>query len=121
MPFVPLVAALALVTKLVDFGKYLTARNINGAVTQLVAWGAGIGAFFLLSRTDFASGITIGDLSLSTLNGASLILVGMSVASVGSLAIDFKQARDNTDTAAKPALLPGTTTSPSDNPEIGGI
>ena len=108
MPFVPLVALLALVVKFTDFLKYVTARNTNGVVTQLVAWGAGVGAFFLAAQTDFASGIHVGDMSLPTLNGWSLVFVGMSVASAGGLAVDYKQARDNSDSAVKPNLLPGT-------------
>lgn len=107
MPFVPLVAALALAWKLVDFIKQLRVRDWNAVVTQAAVWAAGVLVVFLLAGTDFASGIKIGDMVLSNLNAASLILVGLSVGSSASVGYDLKRSLDNTDSAAQPSLVTG--------------
>lgn len=107
MDFVPLAAALALTWKLVDFVKQLRVRDWNAAVTQAAVWVAGVLVIWLLASTDFASGIKIGSMVLSHLNGASLVLVGLSVGASGSVAYDFKRALDGSDSAAQPALVTG--------------
>lgn len=106
MDFAPLLAAIALIWKIVDFVKYLRARNSEAVVTQAAVWFAGVGVIFLLAATDFASAINVGDLSLGTLNAASLILLGLSVGSSASVLVDVKKAVDNTDSAAVPAGKP---------------
>lgn len=107
MDFVPLVAALALTWKIVDFIKQLRVRDWNAAVTQAAVWVAGVLVIWLLAGTDFASGVKIGNMVLSHLNAASLVLVGLSVGASGSVAYDFKRALDGSDSAAQPALLSG--------------
>lgn len=130
MPFVPLVAALALAWKLVDFVKQLRVRDWNAVVTQAAVWVAGIVVVFLLANTDFASGIKIGDMVLSDLNAASLILVGLSVGASASVGYDLKRSLDNTDSAAQPALVTGEVpvvppptvdVDAAANPEWGGV
>lgn len=106
MEFIPFVAALAFAWKLVDFIKYLSNKDTNGAITQLAVWGSGVIAVFLLASTDFAAGISVGDLPVSSLNWASLVLVGLSVGSSGSVAFDFKKALDREDSAKTESLLP---------------
>lgn len=107
MTFAPLLAALALMVKLVDFAKYLRARDVNGIVTQLSVWVAGIIVIFLLAASDFASGVPIGDLKLDAMNAASLVLVGLTISSSGSVVYDFKRAADGSDSAATPQLVTG--------------
>lgn len=107
MEFVPLVAALALALKIVDLAKYAMARDVNSVVTQLVTWVAGVVVILLLAQTDFASGISIGDLALSEVNLASQILLGLTVAASGSVVYDFKKAVDRTDSARTPSLMSG--------------
>ena len=107
MDFAPLVVALALVWKIVDFAKAVRVRDIDAIVSQLAVWVAGVIVTFLLAATDFASGVTIGDLSLDALNAASLILLGLSIGSTGSVAYDFKRAFDRSDSAAQPSLVTG--------------
>jgi hypothetical protein len=113
--FVPLAAALALVWKLVDWAKALRVRDWNAVLTQLAVWVAGVFVIWLLASTDFAAGVKIGSMALSRLNFASLVLLGMSIGSSGSVAYDFKRAFDNTDSAAQPSLLPASTPA-SDGP-----
>jgi hypothetical protein len=101
MDFAPLLAAVALIWKIVDVVKYLLERNRKAVITQMGVWAAGVSVVLLLSASDFASGIDVADYQLSTLNLASLILLGLSVGSTASVAVDVKQAVDNTDTARR--------------------
>lgn len=110
MDFSALAAVLAItspiVWKVVEFAKYIRARDANAVLTQSIVWLAGIGAVFLLGSTDFAPGIPVGDLSLDKLNAASLLFIGVAGGAVASIGYDFKKAIDNRDTAVSPALLP---------------
>jgi hypothetical protein len=107
MEFVPLVATLALALKLLDTTKFALAQDWNAVATQVSAWVSGIVAIFLLASTDFASGINVGDAVLSEVNISSLVLIGLSVASSGSVLYDFKKALDHTDSARTPSLIGG--------------
>lgn len=102
MDFAPLLAAIALIWKIVDFVKYLRVRNVDALVTQLGVWLAGVAVVLLLAATDFANGISIADYSLDKLNLASLLLLGLTIGSSASVAVDIKKAVDNTDSAAVP-------------------
>jgi hypothetical protein len=94
MEFIPFVAALSLVVKIVDFSKFVSNRLWNDVVTQIVTWGAGIGVTFLLAATDYATKIELGGFAVSDLNALSLVLFGLTISSTGSLAYDFKNAVD---------------------------
>lgn len=106
MDFAPLLAAIALTWKIVDFVKYLRARNVDAVATQAGVWFAGVAVMLLLAATDFAEGITIGNLALGDLNRASLILLGLSIGSSASVLVDAKRAVDNTDSAVVPGPAP---------------
>lgn len=88
------------VYKVMDFLKLLFAGETRPAITQVVVWGVGILVAFLGVKSNLG-----GLSSINYLNWASVLLVGLSLGSVGSVINDFKQARDNTDSAAKPPLL----------------
>jgi hypothetical protein len=103
--FVPLVAALALVWKIVDFAKQVRVGDMNAVVTQAVTWVAGVVVVFILANSDFGNGIQVAHSSLGHLNGWSLVLVGLTVASSGSVGYDFKRALDSSDSAAQPSLV----------------
>ncbi len=102
MDFVPLLAAIALVWKIVDFAKYVRAKNVDAIIVQLAVWLAGVAVVFLLANTDFAGGIVVGDLVLASMKWPSLVLIGLSVGSSSSVLVDAKKAVDNTDSAAVP-------------------
>jgi len=105
LDFVPLIALALLVVQVVNFLKYAKAKNANGALTIFLAWTAGVAVLLLFAQTDFASGIQVGDATLDTLNLASLIVVGMTLASTGSFAVDIKKAFDTSDSAKVPPLF----------------
>ncbi len=113
MAFVPALAMIALIKKLVDFTRYAKAGDINGIITQLVAWAAGIAVFFLAAQSDWADGIEIGDRALSVLNGWSLVMAGLAAGSSASVFQDFLKSNDNTNSAAIPTLLPPGGTQPT--------
>lgn len=106
MDFAPLLAAIALIWKIVDTVKYARARNVDAIVTQLGVWLAGVGVVLLLAATDFANGIEVAEFSLDKLNIASLVLLGLTIGSSASVAVDVKKAIDNTDSAAVPSKAP---------------
>lgn len=106
MEFAPIIAMGLLVVSIINFMKYLRAGNTDGWFTQLVVWVSGVVVVVLAAQTDFAGGISIGDMTLSTLNFWSLVFVGLTLASVGSFAVDLRKAIDNGDSAVKPSLLP---------------
>lgn len=106
MEFAPLIVAVALIWKIVDFVQFLRVGDKDSAITQAGVWIAGVVVILLLSATDFASGIQVADYSLGSLNVASLILLGLSVGSTASAVVDVKKAIDNTDSAAVTAPAP---------------
>jgi len=105
MEFVPALALLALVASLINFLKYVRAGNVNGSLTQLSVWIAGILAVFLVAQTDYAAGIEMGGQALDALNAASLLFIGLQIGGLASLANELKKAIDNTDGAGKPNLF----------------
>lgn len=105
--FVPLVAALALIWKIIDFAKQVRVKDVDAVVTQVVTWVAGIVVVFILANSDFGDGIRVANNLLGHLNGWSLLLVGLTVSSSGSVAYDFKRAIDHGDSAAQPSLVSG--------------
>lgn len=107
MEFVPFIALLALVKKIVDFVKLAMARD-PGAVTQLIAWGAGVAAVLLFAQSDWADGIQVADRALSTLNVWSQVIVGLGISSSAGVVTDAIKATDNTDSATMPSLLTRT-------------
>lgn len=106
--FVPVLVLLALVWATISFLKDLTNGKTNGMITQVIVWAAGVLFAWLFSESDFGSSIAIGDTgqTLGSINVASLVLVGMAVGSLASVAYEFKKARDNNDSAVEPKLLP---------------
>lgn len=105
METVSLITSLALIWKVVDLVKYAKDGDKNGVITQLMAWLTGVGLAFLLGAADMAANWDIGGVILSDINAASKILLGLVWGSGASAIVDFKKARDNTDSAAVPPLL----------------
>lgn len=102
MDFVPLAAAVALIWKVVDFARYLRAKDVDSSLTQAVVWAVGTAVTFLLAGTNWAGSIVLGDVALGLMSWQSLLLVGLSLGSTASALVDFKTAIDNTDSAVVP-------------------
>lgn len=108
MEFIPVVIMAALIAKLIDFGKALSNRDGNAAVTQLVAWAAGVLIVVLFARSDFANGVAYGGVVLENMNLWTQIIVGMAVSSVASVGNDVRQAVDSTVQTRELKLLPNS-------------
>ncbi len=106
MEFAPAIAAIALIMKIIDFIRYARARDINGVVTQLATWAAGVVVFLLVAQTTWAEDIIIADRPMNVLGFWSLVFAGVSVASAASVAKDTLKAVDSSNSAKIPTLLP---------------
>jgi len=105
MEFVPMLALAALVVSAINFLKYVRTGDLNGVLTQLSVWVAGVIVVILVAATDWADGLIFGDLALSDMNTASLIFLGVSIGSVGSAGYDLLKSVDNSDSNGKPHLF----------------
>ncbi len=108
LDIVPL-AALGLVVKTtVDILRYLRGKDWNGAGTLLIAWVGGLLAAVLFANTDFADSIQVGDQTLGQLNLASLVVIGLTIGSVGAGFNELTGALDANRSTAKPHLVEKT-------------
>ena len=96
------------VSKFMDFLKFLRARDTNGVVTQLGTWCAGIVGVLLLSATEWGDRLVLEGVSMADTDLATKVFAGLMVTSLLSKVYDFQKARDSTQTAATPSLVPGT-------------
>jgi len=100
----------ALASKVVDFLKFLSAKDWNAAVTQLTVWVAGYATVLLFAASAFGKGMTFsnGDssISLADMNGFTVLIIGLSAASIFSVANDIRASIDSTDSSKKPPLIP---------------
>ncbi len=125
MEFVPAVAMIALIVKLIDFVRYARNGDINGVCTQLAVWGAGVVGALLVSQTNWADGIVIGGLPLSKMSIWSVVFAGLSLGSTASLAKDTLKSVDNHNSSAIPTLLATgpknvrRTKSPTNSEDVG--
>lgn len=105
MEFIPALAMAALILKVVDFLRYAKAADMNGVLTQLITWVAGVVVLLLVAQTDWADGIPIGDTPLSALGFWSIVFAGMSAGSVASVGKDTLKSVDNSNSSAIPTLV----------------
>ncbi len=108
MDFVPLIVGGLMVAMLIDVLRSIKGKDWNGVVTPLFAFVAGVCVAWLLSKSDFASTIKIGDtgLTLHDLNFASIIVFGFAFSSFAAKGVDLISAvakRPN----VKPSLIEG--------------
>jgi uncharacterized membrane protein len=106
---VPLVLIGALVTKVIDFLKFLRGGLYGDAMTQLVVWVAGIGVVFLFAETQWAN---VGLVDLSTANPFDKLVLGLQASSVFGVVNDYRKAFDSTDSAKTPSLFPNDPPTP---------
>lgn len=107
---------IALAVKVVDVIRNARhGRNgLNSVLTQCLAWAAGIGVTSLYAQTSFAESLVFkipnhADLTLATATWADQAVIGIAIVSIGSIVVDFKKSRDNSDSAAVPPLyVPGS-------------
>lgn len=108
------VAALAaLVVKVMTVVKSVGKDN-RSAATQVVTWVVGVGVAVLGAHAQVTQDLVVfGSYRLGDLDTASLVLAGLSIASLGSIVgHDLPSAIDSTGTVAEPPLLPSKSNVP---------
>lgn len=109
--FVPLLVLLATGAKIVDFVRYARAGDVNGIITQVLAWVTGFGLIALAAHTPWATapaaagGLAFGGVTLGHIGLAGQVLVGLALGSSFSLTKDAIKAVDGTQSAAVPPLV----------------
>lgn len=103
-----LVGMLAVTAKVIDFLRYISnlPATRSEVLTQLLAWLGAVAVVFLYGASDFGVTIDLGGVALSDVNGWTKVLVGLVIGSGASLVKDHVKARDNTDSAKVPPLIP---------------
>lgn len=99
----------ALIWKLGDLSKQVTNKDWNGFLTQIWIYVLGIVVFLVAGNANAFEALAIPGMSepLGELDNLSLVLIGLTVASFGSVFFDFKKALDGSDSAKTAPLLPG--------------
>lgn len=101
MEVITLASLIALISKIVTVVKSI-GKNSNIVLTQLLTWAVGVGVLALAANADVTKGFQIfSGHTLGSLDFASIVLLGLSYASGGSFAYDFKANRN-----PEPSLLP---------------
>ncbi len=100
----------AFVKKAVDFVRGLRGRDTNLVLTQLVAWITGVVVVWLAAKVDFASAVEIANVQLDQMSLWTQAALGVLLGSGASVGQDILKSIDNTQSEAKPKLVPGTTT-----------
>jgi hypothetical protein len=105
MEFVPLVVLTSAVKKLVDTVKYAANGDINAVVTQLVAWALGILVTWISSQAELAHLMEVNGVPIANLDGWSLVVAGIALASTAGIGYDALKAIDGSNSAIIPNLL----------------
>jgi hypothetical protein len=100
---VPVVLLGAIVTKFVDFLKALRNQVWNDVFTQAIVWVAGVVGVFIFAETQWSN---LGFLDLAVANGFDKTVLGLQASSLFSVAVDFRKAFDQSDSAKTPPLFP---------------
>jgi hypothetical protein len=75
--FTPIAAVGTLVFTFVNVLTYIRSKNVNGVVTQGIAWLAGVAAILIAAHTQFASQISFGSQKLSQMDWQTQVFLGL--------------------------------------------
>ena len=75
-----------LVKQVVDFLRYLSGKDWNGAITTITVWVGGVVATLLAAASDWASALDVGGVTLDSMNFASQVFAGLTIAATATLA-----------------------------------
>lgn len=104
--FLTITGAIALVKAIIDLVKYVRNGDVNGWVTQLAVWVAGVAVVVLYSHSDFTGPFNdVAGIDIGTTGWATLVILGLALGAQAMLVVDFKKAIDSGDSAAKPDLI----------------
>jgi hypothetical protein len=98
---------LAVVKKAHDLAKQATNRQWGAVVSQLLAWALGVLVVVVWARSRiYGTTVELGSGTLHDADWWSLVIIGVAVSSSGGIVSDLVKARDNTQSAATPPLVP---------------
>jgi hypothetical protein len=100
----------AFVKKAVDFVRNLRGRDMSAVLTQLLAWVSGIVVVWLSAHVDFASAVEVANISLDQMGLWTQAALGVLLGSGASVFQDALKSVDNSQSEAKPKLLPKQST-----------
>lgn len=108
--FGPITALVLLVSTLYaiqNLIRYVKAGDWNGTGGILLAWASGILVVTLGAQSEVTDKLVLitGAPALGLLGWASLVMLGISVGSGGTVVADARNARDASTSAAKPPLV----------------
>lgn len=96
----------AVIIKGVDWARQLSGAQISKAVTQVVAWSAGIVMTFLVTALPVVQQFAVNGFRMEDLDGLTKALAGLAAGSVASLVKDLLSALAKT-LSDPPPLLAG--------------
>ena len=102
----------AFIKKAVDFVRNLRGRDMNAVLTQLLAWVTGVVVIWLAAHVDFASAVEIANVHLDQMSLWTQAALGLLLGSGASVFQDALKSVDNTQSEAKPPLVPDTAATP---------
>lgn len=104
---IALLAIALLANKIIELLKQIRNKDVNGALTLISLFIAGVAALTLAAHAAVTEGTIIPGTgaALGSLDFASLVLLGLMITATGSTVYDFKKAVDSTDSAKQPPLL----------------
>lgn len=106
MEVVGLAGLIAIIWKVVDFLKFIAARDTNSMITQGSVWLAALAVSLLAREADPFETVGILGTTFGQLDWPAVVLFALGIGSTASGVYDFKSAWDNHDSAATPSLMP---------------
>lgn len=105
-PVIAIALLVATVKTVTDFPAYVAAKQWSAVIKQLIAWVTGVGAAFVLAASDLAGSIQATDtVTLAAANRWTVALFGFAAASGASMAHQYFQVKDNTQSAYVPPIV----------------
>jgi hypothetical protein len=106
------------IIQFISFIKSIAARDWNAAVTQVLVVLVALGAIQLFANSSFGIATIPGlDVPVEDLSFTDSLIAALALFGAGGFLYDRTKARDNTQTAAQPSLLPGPKVNEAEVPE----
>lgn len=104
--FVLPVFVAAMIQKVTDLVAFATAKDWKAVVKQVIAYLTGVAAVAVVNAAEVADEYVLPgfDQTLSDLNTAGVVLVGIALASGAGVVRDFINSRDNNSTSYVPPI-----------------
>lgn len=96
----------ALAKQVTNLVAFITAKDWNAVVKQVIGYVSGIGGIALVKVSDLAPGFAIPgtDSTLSDLNAAGTVIVGLMLGAGAGVVQDFINSRDQLSTSHVPSI-----------------